>query len=179
MKTIKNVKFESNSNNRNALKALTENENAFLTETLEKARENGLKNFAIIFTVKGFNGVYGFKTPMENCTKRIKTDNTKSGLLFKIFCPVSVGQAREYIITEKVTCFGTLDELKAIREKHNLSNNGKAVEYLVKRYEHKAVDHTKALENGGDSLFGDTEIKYFELGFGTSPSCKLIENVKI
>ena len=179
MKTIKNVQFVSNSNNRNALKALTEKENAFLMETLEKAKENGLKNFAIIFTVKGFDGVYGFKTTMENCVKRIKTDNTKSGLLFKIFCPISVGQAREFITSEKVTCFGTLDELKAIREKHNLSNNGKAVEYLVKRYEHKTVEHTQALEKGGDALFGDTEIKYFELGFGTSPSCKLIENAKI
>lgn len=179
MKTIKNIQFESNSNNRNSLKALTEKENEHLFEVLEKAQKNGLKNFAIIFTVKGFDKVYGFKTAVENCTTRIKTNETKNGIMYKIFCPLALNQIKQLIIDGKVTEFGTVDELKEIKVKYNLSNNGKAVEYMVKRHEHKKVEHEQALENGGDALNGDTEIKYFELGFGTSPSCRLIENVKI
>jgi len=179
MKTIEKVTFISNSNNRNTLKALTEKENAKLEQMFDIAKSNGLKYFAICFTVKGFNDVYAFKIPIEEAKKRMKTNEQKNGkYMFKIFCPLSLAQMVELIKTNKCSVIGSLDDLEKAKEKHNCKNNGQAVEYLVKRYEHKAVNHTQKLLDGGDALNGNTEIKYFELGFGTSPSCRLFENIK-
>lgn len=178
MKTIKTLPtFKSKSANYNSLKKMTEQEENKLNALIKKASENGLKNFALIFNVDG--QIYGFKTPIANCLARVKTNKSGKTTTFKIFSPLANGQVKDFIENGLMTYYGTEEDLQVIREKHkNLTNNGQAVEWLVNRKEHTTVDHKKSLLKGGDSLFGDTEIKYFVIG-ASSASCRLFDKVKI
>ena len=177
MKTFKTLpQFASKSNNTNALKPLTKTQQQKLNALMKKAQNNGLKNFALIFNVNG--EIYGLKTPVENCTARIKVNATSSEkIMFKIFSPLAKNQVIELAQNGKLTHYGNESDLENIKKRHKLQNNGQAVEYLVNRKERTTIDHTKTLLQGGDSLFNDTEIKYFVIG-NSSPSCRLFENIK-
>lgn len=178
MKTNKTLpQFTSKSANTNSLKKMSEKEQATLNTLIEKASKNGLKNFALIYNVDG--KIYGFKTPISNCLERVKTNKSGKSTTFKIFSPLANGQVKDFIEQDLMSYYGTEADLEQIREKNsNLKNNGQAVEYLINKKEHSKIDHTKSLVKGGDSLFGDTEIKYFVIG-SSSPSCRLFDNVKM
>lgn len=169
--------FTSKSANTNTLKKMNEKEQKVLNALIEKASQNGLKNFALIYNVNG--KIYGFRTPIANCLARVKTNKSGKNTTFKIFSPLANGQVKDFIEQGLMTYYGTIQDLDQIKAKHkNISNNGQAVEYLVNRKERTTIDHTKSLLNGGDSLFGDTEIKYFVIG-ASSPSCRLFDNIKV
>lgn len=178
MKTNKTLPmFKSKSANTRTLKKMSETEQQKLNTLIQKASENGLKNFALIYNVNG--EIYGFKTPIQNCLARVKVNKNGNTATFKIFSPLANGQVKDFIEQGLMTYYGTENDLEQIREKHSkLSNNGQAVEYLVNRKERTTIDHKKSLVKGGDSLFGDTEIKYFVIG-SSSASCRLFDHVKI
>lgn len=173
MKTIENLIFVNGSAHKKGLKPMSESEKAVLESTIAKAKESGLKNFSITFSYNG--KVYGFKTSIENCLNRVKANQQGKKTVIKMFFPVSLQTARELIENGKVTEYGTTQDLESIQEKKHLKNKGQAVEYLVNKKEHSTINHTQKLENGGDNLFGNCEIKFFALGEGTSPSVRLIE----
>lgn len=176
MKTLKTLPtFQGRSNNNNSLKPMTTEEKNTLNALIEKAQNNGLKNFALIYNVNG--NIYGFKTEIKNCLARVKTNKSGKNIMFKIFSPIANGQVKEMIENNKFTYYGKAEELEEIKSRHHLQNNGQAVEYLINKKEHSTIDHKKDLLNGGDSLFGDTEIKYFVIG-NSSPSCRLFDNIK-
>lgn len=178
MKTNKTLpQFASKSANTNTLKKMSEKEQATLNALIKEASQNGLKNFALIYNVDG--KIYGFKTPIANCLARVKTNTSGKSTTFKIFSPLANGQVKDFIKQGLMTYYGTEKDLEQIRTKYsNLTNNGQAVEYLINKKEHTTIDHTKSLLKGGDSLFGDTEIKYFVIG-ASSASCRLFDKVKI
>lgn len=175
MKTFKTLpKFESRSNNSKGLKPMTTDEKALLLSLIEQAKANDLKNFALIYNVNGL--IFGLKTPLENCLTRIKVNKSGNKIMFKIFSPLAKNQVIEMAENSQLTYFGTVADLEKIRIKHNLQNNGQAVEYLVNRYEHTTINHTQSILEGGDALDGNTEIKYFVIG-NSSPSCRLFDNI--
>lgn len=177
MKTMKTLpQFESKSNNTNILKPMTKAQQNKLNSLIKKASANGLKNFALIYNVNG--EIYGVKTPIENCLARVKVNQaTDKGIMFKIFSPLAKNQVIELAQKGEFTYYGNESELESIKKRHKLQNNGQAVEYLVNRKERTTIDHKKDLLNGGDSLGGNAEIKYFVIG-NSSPSCRLFDNIK-
>ena len=177
MKTMKTLpQFTSKSNNTNSLKPMTKAQEKKLNSLISQASKNGLKNFALIYNVNG--EIYGLKTPIENCLARVKVNQaTDKGIMFKIFSPLAKNQVIELAQQGKLTHYGNENDLTSIKARHKLQNNGQAVEYLVNRKERTTIDHKKDLLKGGDSLFNDTEIKYFVIG-NSSPSCRLFDNIK-
>lgn len=177
MKTFKTLpQFESKSNNTRILKPLTKAQEQKFNALMKKAQSNGLKNFALIYNVNG--EIYGLKTPIENCVARIKVNATSAErVMFKIFSPLAKNQVIELAQQGKLTYYGNESEFESIKKRHKLQNNGQAVEYMVNKKERTTIDHKQTLLQGGDNLFGDTEIKYFVIG-NSSPSCRLFENIK-
>lgn len=181
MKNIKKMPaFVSNSNNTRALKPMNYKEVIALRNIIAQAQSNGLRGFVITFTVRNNATVYAFKTTdIEAIVARAKTNTDSNGkTMFKIFSPLSLAQLEQFINDGTAIAIGTKDDLQKIRDKHNLKNNGQAVEWLVKRNEHTTVNHTQSFVEGGDD-FNGYEIKFFDYFGGSSPSCRLVENITV
>ena len=96
MKTLKTLPaFKSNSANTRSLKPMSENEKQKLNSLIEKAIKNDLRNFALMYNVNG--KIYGFRTPIQNCLARVKTNTNGKTTTFKIFSPLANGQVKELI----------------------------------------------------------------------------------
>ena len=184
---IANVDFISTSNNKNALKALTIGEKSYLYDFMEKAtmkhfinnEKVQLKFFGICFTTDNKN-IYGYRIPIENGLTRVKTNyDGKNTMQFKIAVPHGKQQQNDFINNNNVVFIGTMQDLEKIHNKHNelKNNDGKAIEFLLKNKYHCKFYHNNSLLNGGDLLYGNTEIKFFNWCGGKTPMCKLIEKV--
>jgi hypothetical protein len=162
MKTT-TLTFISNSNNTRTITPLNEQQKALFDAHTEK-----IKAFNIFFSIDNKH-IYGVRMPKSNIEERLTVYHDNIVLML----PLSKKQFKELIDDGTATYYCTIDELAPYKEEIKENNNGKALEYFLVGKRHWKINHTRALQDGGDGY--KYEIKFFN--HGSTKSDRVIENI--